>query len=275
HVSIAKNGSAISFLTYDKFSDEGVSLDMLIFRSLSHNKPKIGNTKFNYVEGPGVKVRWDLEKEKEVSICGKQSRLLEFPVKEAINTWQEGLGKPLNFKVVYKDNYKPFSDLNQNCVFYVKNFREEASKKITTFALNAGFRHYEEGQFISSSILFFEEDFKLDIRSSDDSVPTVNLVELFEKISSPGFEKEYDKDYMKTYPSIEAIPLKFWESHFYKYYFLNTALHEMGHFIGLDHIFDETPSIMSYDYDDNVLTGYDKKAVKELYIDEVEENKKP
>ena len=43
-------------------------------------------------------------------------------------------------------------------------------------------------------------------------------------------------------------------------------LHEMGHALGLDHQFDGTPSIMSYDFESPAeLTDYDKAAIQDLY----------
>jgi len=45
-----------------------------------------------------------------------------------------------------------------------------------------------------------------------------------------------------------------------------TLIHEMGHFLGLDHQFNGTPSIMSYsDEREAKLTDYDKAAILELY----------
>ncbi len=46
-----------------------------------------------------------------------------------------------------------------------------------------------------------------------------------------------------------------------------TVLHEMGHTLGLDHMFDGIKSIMSYSFDSTDLTNYDKAAIKELYKD--------
>lgn len=42
-------------------------------------------------------------------------------------------------------------------------------------------------------------------------------------------------------------------------------LHELGHFIGLHHQFDGTPSIMSYDMNTRELTKYDREAAQALY----------
>lgn len=46
----------------------------------------------------------------------------------------------------------------------------------------------------------------------------------------------------------------------------HTILHELGHFIGLDHQFDGRPSIMSYgDEREYRLTEYDEQALEKLY----------
>ncbi len=44
-----------------------------------------------------------------------------------------------------------------------------------------------------------------------------------------------------------------------------TILHELGHVLGLHHIFDGTDSVMSYEYKAHSLTEYDKKAIHALY----------
>lgn len=50
------------------------------------------------------------------------------------------------------------------------------------------------------------------------------------------------------------------------YVIQRTLTHELGHFLGLHHMFDGTKSIMSYDFsDDGVISDYDKTAIQELY----------
>lgn len=47
--------------------------------------------------------------------------------------------------------------------------------------------------------------------------------------------------------------------------FLRVVRHEFGHFLGLDHQFDGTQSIMSYDSKNNLIYNYDRAAIMELY----------
>ena len=47
--------------------------------------------------------------------------------------------------------------------------------------------------------------------------------------------------------------------------------HELGHYLGLDHNFEDSTSIMSYD-DVNKLGPYDISAILELYKDQVSIN---
>lgn len=47
--------------------------------------------------------------------------------------------------------------------------------------------------------------------------------------------------------------------------FKYTVLHEFGHVLGLDHMFDGEPSVMSYDFDEARLFNYDREAIRALY----------
>ena len=77
------------------------------------------------------------------------------------------------------------------------------------------------------------------------------------------WEKEFEKELnqqsqteiTKQYGNIQ----KYMESRFFI-----TILHEFGHFIGLDHNFSNTPSIMDYSAR-NEIQVYDKEAVRYLY----------
>lgn len=257
HISVANDKSAISFLSTENDKDLGMQLVDVQFAKKTSSFAEIGNKNFNYLEGPGKKVRWDTNADKEISICGGQSKFLTYPISEALKSWQSELSSPLNFHITFKEKYKPFSDLNQNCILYVKNYRLRTSKNVMSPAATIGARNVYEGKIISSNIFFFEEEYFVEIK--DPSQTYVNLSDIFASVVKPGFEKTYKKhDGFKT--DREQIG-----SYLYRSYFLDVALHEVGHFLGLDHIFDGTPSIMSYQKSNGTLEKYDKAAIKELY----------
>ncbi len=257
HVSISKDKSAISLLSRDFDAKTGEGLELVYFIQKSPSTIKTGSTNYNYLEGPGVLAKWNTEKNKEIFICGEQSKFLTYPVSKALEEWQGAIQTPLNFKISYTKHYKPFTDLNQNCVFYVKNYRTRTSDSFANYASTFVSRSFFTGDVVSASILFFEEEYLKGREAPEELYSGEESV--YQKITRPGFENIYKKSVFRKTKE-ERL-----NSNLYENYFMEYALHEFGHLLGLDHTFDGTWSIMSYQHSNGSLAEYDREAIKELY----------
>lgn len=222
HTSLSNDGNILSLLIYQEDYSEGQSVLALYFSKVFDPQypPQISKDYF-YITGPGQQVLWPKTRAIQLDICGPKSLIHSKLIDEQAAKWSIALTNQIKFQTIKSENYKPFSDLNQHCLYIVDDFMTEPSSQYLNYGLTLSIIEHNKAQIIDSDIMLFTKEFHKTGFSYDSS----NLSEKF----------------------------------------LITVLHEMGHFLGLDHQFTGVKSIMSYDLDTTILTNYDKSAVRELY----------
>lgn len=240
HFSLKNDGTSASFLVFFQ-QQETQYLINYVFGLGQRNLIDILNTSeyYLYLFGPGVRVRWPQKDNIALNFCSRptpQEVFFQKSTKKSIETWN----RETNVTISYDDqklSYPPFSDLNSHCVYLVRNYRQTLDSQST--ANPAGTLvtpQFSRKAIIDSDIFIWANE--------------------VQKLYGPVYE------YLFT----NKLTLKKFND-FMEEKIQRTMTHEIGHFLGLDHMFNGTRSIMSYNPDDRGLSSYDKDAISELYKD--------
>lgn len=220
HYSLKNTSDAFSILAETADDESGKVL--LAFTFVKKSKPReIGKTYslFKYLYGPGIKIPWDERTDLELNICGKQAPAVEKAYRSGISKWDQALAGRTKIAVKTLKTYPPFSDLNNHCIYTVKNYQTNPNNKVSTLGTTYNTADFSKGVIIDSDVMIWVKE--------------------NEKFGTSFENAKY----------------------------LNKAVaHEVGHWLGLHHQFDERfSSIMSYDDEIDYVTDYDEAAIAELY----------
>jgi hypothetical protein len=238
HTSSSEDRTAFSLLFHVTTTGERMVLAMIFKRQFTPSRVQslnrtAGHFKFSF--GEDVKVGWPKEKPLKLEVClnGQPLRYAEFS-ENAVATWSRALGDKL--KMISERNVAcpPFSDLQTHTLTYLRDWIELESADDSVLGLTTSVADLENGRFIDSDVMFFLEE----VQQALDKLKT-------------GLDISSER----------AVRMKLPDT-FYE----RTAIHEMGHVLGLHHQFDpDYPSIMSYDPNVRDIQMYDRRAVKALY----------
>lgn len=191
--------------------------------------------KYIYLGGPGNKLPWKNLANNTLTIgfCGDAA---DMPMAiKALSGWTKALKDRLTLKLEKRSSYPPFSDLNQHCIHYVDSYFYESRGNVAAYGVALTPRSIHKAQIIDSDIFMFREEFQKVVKHNMNA-----------DISS-----EQAKEWMRNK-------------------FVPALSHEIGHMLGLDHKFDGTPSVMSYEIKDIEPQSYDIEALHELYLIKVD-----
>jgi hypothetical protein len=226
HFSESKDKKILSVLIYG-FNNELDSRELTaLYFSTDYSpqqKPAMTKYPFSYVEGPGVITRWPKNKILKVELCDTRHKHMKASLKEAVSAWAAPLQKKLKIEYSESKKYKPFSDLNQKCVYLVEHRIEDARAEVGAFGATLSVVDYSHMRFVDSDVLIFKDEF------------------------------------LKGHSTFDS------DSSIQDLYFV--ILHELGHFLGLDHNFSKNnKSIMGYNFKiERKLHRTDIEAIQALY----------
>lgn len=201
------------------------------------NEPKesrIGDTSYEYIRGSGVKVGWSQRKPVVLHICGDLQEHLAIIPQDAVRKWAEHLTGRLDFSTKITKRCPPFSDLNTQTFSFTPDWIEIVGR-----AGVAGFTTITDGpgsrEFLDNDIVILLEEYQ----------------EALEIVYGPN-HNIHSQETLQSTNTLKRLA--------------DTTLHEIGHFLGLHHMFKPgVPSIMSYENSDGTLTEYDINAIQHLY----------
>lgn len=234
HWSSTPDGRFFSLLMKYTDSDSGAGLVAFYFEKTTTGFTTVETTEkqFAYIGGPGVRLRWKIPAGEalEVRLCGDYE---ETSIAEAaIQKWQVALGDRLKMNVVRAPKYAPFSDLNEHCIYVVDKYTTESREEVANYGATFHATSDRQGFFVDSDIFIYRAEFR----------------KVLKYLAAKGYDEK-------------SSVFTSWLSRHMEI----TFLHEFGHLIGLDHKFDGTKSVMSYELDSTVLLDYDIKAIQALY----------
>lgn len=221
HFSQSEDQKITSIMYRSEHNNE-VSVGVLYFtKSSKVIQPSTGNTDFNYIRGPGVKVAWKGDKALEINYASTLVTSMKKTVIEAAKLWGAEMQPAVQFTAKEVAKNVPFSDLQNKGFYLIDDYYAVPEKTASALGLTISLHDNSSTSMADSDVLVFSKEFEK------------SGVDIF-------------------HPAL-------------KNHLRITIIHELGHFVGLDHIFDGTKSVMSYELDQLTLTDYDKAAVRELY----------
>ncbi|MBK9039744.1 MAG: matrixin family metalloprotease [Bdellovibrionales bacterium] len=168
HFSCSQNCQMMSFLGRYDAGESGSSLVAFYWTKNEPTPPiSIGTKVFNYIFGKGVKIPWSNKSPLPVKICGAETRKIEKPIRQAIESWSQLLTDRLEIELETTDTYPPFSDLNFHCIQFVDNYLTEQDPDIINTAITLSERNPITNQMQDSDIFIFAKERRKVERSSD------------------------------------------------------------------------------------------------------------
>lgn len=237
HTSVSHDKTAMSFLFYDRTPGKRMTVAFNFVREpktvLESLKRTVGRFKFWF--GEDVKVGWPRAKPVTVEVCmnGQPQTYAEF-TEYAVRQWSLVLDDRLPLKSRRNSACPPFSDLNTHTTTYLREWIEMQSADDATLGMTLTLGDLNRGVIVDSDVFYLLEE----IQQVFDDLKTGENIST-ESVARTSY---VDSNYRRT------------------------AVHELGHLLGLHHQFDPLyPSIMSYDRRVDTIRDYDRRAIRALY----------
>lgn len=237
HYSVDERKQNFSFLVKpEKYKD----LEALyVFKFSKDTKKKlVGLSRKPYEYFLGPTKRAIIRKGSEISLCTKDDSWMNQEIEDAFEKWNLHMPKDyMQFKIV--NQYPPISDVNSKCIYLIEDYAMTDPNGNSVI----------NGQVFATI-----------------NVNTREIVDTDMMISLEEWKKNFEyRDDMGTINS----PSEKGREEFYE-----TAVHEMGHILGLAHAFSEDDvkgkkSIMNYE-EHKEFSDYDIESIKNLYFEHYE-----
>lgn len=203
HVSFSPSQEHFNLLTVD----EKKIVSYLVF----YRKPlapfKIEkNEKFKFGIGPGVFARW--KKPIPLELCGPQSDVIAGFARRGVDAWNKALPESNQIVLSKATTYRPFSDLNQHCVYVIDDLLSESSAGYIVPAITYTRYNHNELEIIDSDILLFAREFEKYGQGQSIGAITLNQRLQYTMTHEIGHLLGLDHQFDKKTPSIMSYAFK-------------------------------------------------------------------
>jgi hypothetical protein len=164
HYSLKDDGTAFSVLFTIPTQDQGLALISLSFASNADVQPlEFDPEGYSYLFG-SAKVSW--KQPMKLQACGKFLPYEQAAIEASMKAWFQDKevanftsSQPIAFS--FTETYAPFSDLNQQCIHLVRNFKAESSDDFFIAGLAVGKVNVASKSLIDSDIFMFLDHMKV------------------------------------------------------------------------------------------------------------------
>jgi hypothetical protein len=217
HYSVSQAGDLFSILfSYNDDGSEHLGAIYFTRNQIPLTKTKTTNGDYPYLYGRDLAVAW--QKPLNFSICGKRASSNAAIIEQSIKSWDQlenGRIGALEYTIETKENAKPFSDVNQNCIFIVDSYKLVASLEKVALGLAIPVVNRTRSELVSGSVLIFENAHRQ--IGSETSMGPVILHEIGHLL---GLGHEFKKDdqgnavytSIMSYDGVEAIQQRDFEA---------------------------------------------------------------
>jgi hypothetical protein len=231
HWSESKDGSAVSVLMDFSTPVSGNGLLAVYFEKpltqTQMREIRQTDSKYRYLAGPGRLIGWDPEESVTLNLCGAKSQT--DLVSESLEKWTEYLQGRLNVEYAQTNHFAPFSDLNQHCVYFFDGYIFEQRSDAFTLGITKSLWSESRAKTVDSDVIIFGSEFTKMRNTAPPGADPARVQEVMDRTAR------------------------------------TAVTHELGHWFGLDHKFDGTSSVMSYDFKTDTPERYDIEAIQALY----------
>lgn len=232
HTSLKNDSSAFSILIGSQEKGARAVVQFVFVPNGPAKKEMFTTDNFYYLLGKGVKLIWP-ESEKTITICSSPSPGITRMFKESVAEWMKHLKGRFTIKAAESSTCPPWSDLNTQTLTILDDWIEIQGSQ-GYLGITVPLYDMANGRFMDSDIFLFRGELE-----EDAQLKGVNI-----DVRKQGSEHDYRL----------------------KGFYSDTILHELGHWLGLHHNFDEwVPSAMGYDPKITTLQTYDIQAIQALY----------
>ena len=161
HYSVKANGQAMSLLLRSR-GTKGTVLTAFYFNRIQalRKMTRILDVPENYfLEGDGKAVTW--KQDIDIHVCGKNRARYQADVAAAIAAWSSAgsfrpgfIGK-YRYTVTVKNDARPFTDLNQNCVNFIDQYKNEDQENIVNMGVTLPLVDAFNQEIFNSHIFIF------------------------------------------------------------------------------------------------------------------------
>ncbi|WP_141735112.1 hypothetical protein [Oligoflexus tunisiensis] len=203
HYSLKDDGTAFSVLFTIPTQSEGLALVSLSFASNADVQPLVfAPENYSYLFG-SAKVSW--KQPMKLQACGKFSPFEQASIEASIKAWFQDKevanftsSQPLAFS--FTETYAPFSDLNQQCIHLVRNFKAESSDDFYIAGLAVPSVNAASKSFVDSDVFVFVDHFE--VRSELIAGDSETLIHEIGHYLGLGHEFRKDENEQALHPSI-------------------------------------------------------------------------
>ncbi len=203
HYSLKKDGTAFSLLFTTTTQSQGRVLINLSFASNADIQPlEFAAEGYSFLFGNAV-VPW--KEPLQLQACGQFTPQEKASIQGSMDAWYKDAqrdnfasGEPVSFS--FTESYAPFSDLNQQCIHLVYNFKAESSDDFYIAGLAASSVNTASKALIDSDIFLFLDHFP--VRAQLTVSESKTLIHEIGHYLGLGHEFRKDESNLALHPSI-------------------------------------------------------------------------
>lgn len=177
HYSVKPDNEAFSLLLSAQDEESGKMLIAVYFvktKAVQVPVRKVEQGPNYFVDGDGIAIPW--KRPLNFDVCGTKSAVNKMYIDKALSDWSKagkfatGMIGNQPYTVTVKADARPFSDLNQNCVNFVDQYKMEDQDNLAVYGITLTIIDHSDQEILNSSVFIFKNALT---RGGESPQPTV------------------------------------------------------------------------------------------------------